>query len=269
MPSPVQRAVISQVTTEEREEVFSLAIAILTTSFPDTHSADVGHQVASWVYCQRRIPHIESILEKSEEFKIFEDGNQSFAELLVRCSWYSTLLRHLLGRRKLLIQTRYLYERENYNLAQSYVDLAVKRFTSKDTLAYASAIDLRGLIELDICHPAKALGAFEEAYKMRREILADNDLFLAASQVNIGLASTELGELEKAHDYLQQSINLRLMHNSDRIGNSYSKMASFLLRMGQVDQAEAMLKSCPSLRDFSDEGFLNTGNPRLSGYVPR
>ena len=167
----------------------------------------------------------------------------------------------------MLIQSRYLYERENYSIALSYIDVALKKFDRKNTLAYASATDLRGLINLDICHPAAALEAFEEAYKIRTEVLADKDSFLAANQVNIGLAFTELGELEKARDYLQQSINIRLMHNSDRIGNSYSNMASLLLRMGKPDEAEAMLKSCPSLKDFSDETFLKTGNPRFSGYV--
>ncbi|KAJ5124771.1 uncharacterized protein N7515_008596 [Penicillium bovifimosum] len=212
----------------------------------DEIDADVGHQVASWTYCERSLPHIESIVKKSEEFKIFENANQSFAELLLRCSWY-------------------LYERENYSIAQSYIDVALKKFASKDSLAYASATDLRGLINLDICHPAAALEAFEDAYKIRTEILGENHSFLAANQVNIGLALTELGELEKAQDYLQQSINIRLRHNSDRIGNSYSNMASLLLRMGQPDQAEAMLKSCPSLKDFSDETFLKAGNPRFSG----
>ncbi|KAJ5543129.1 hypothetical protein N7461_009132 [Penicillium sp. DV-2018c] len=242
----VQRAAIRRMSTEERENMFSLAVAILTATFPNTYSADVGHQVASWTYCERSLHHIESIVKKSEEFEIFENANQPFAELLLRCSWY-------------------LYERENYSIALPYIDVALKKFASRDSLAYASAVDLRGLISLDICHPAAALEAFEEAYKIRTEILADNHSFLAANQVNIGLALTELGELEKAQDYLQQSINIRLMHNSDRIGNSYSNMASLLLRMGQPDQAEAMLKSCPSLKDFSDETFLNTGNPRFSG----
>ena len=144
----------------------------------------------------------------------------------------------------------------------------MEKFANKDTLAYASATDLRGLINLDICNPAAALEAFEEAYRIRTKLLPTNDPFLAANQVNLGLAYTELGELEKAMDYLQKSIDIRLMHNSDRIGNSFSNMASLLLRLGKPDEAEAMLKSCPSLKDFSDETFLKTGNPRFSGYIP-
>jgi tetratricopeptide (TPR) repeat protein len=71
----------------------------------------------------------------------------------------------------LLIQSRYLYERENYSIALSYIEVALKKFSSKDSLAYASATDLQGLINLDICHPAAALEAFEEAYKIRTKLL--------------------------------------------------------------------------------------------------
>ncbi|KAL9023330.1 MAG: hypothetical protein Q9196_007270 [Gyalolechia fulgens] len=42
-------------------------------------------------------------------------------------------------------------------------------------------------------------------------------------------------------------------------------MSSLLLRMGKADEAEEMLKRCPSLKDFTDDTFLKTGNPRFSG----
>ena len=42
-------------------------------------------------------------------------------------------------------------------------------------------------------------------------------------------------------------------------------MASLLLLMGKPDEAEEMLKRCPSLQNFMDETFINTGNPRFSG----
>lgn len=144
---------------------------------------------------------------------------------------------------------------------------ALEKFSDRTSLAYASATDLHGLIELDICHPGKALESFEKAYSLRRAILAEGDVFLAANLVNLGLAYTELGDLEKAHDFLQRSIDIRLRCNSDRIGNSYSNMASLLIRMGRADDAEEMLRRCPSLKDFADETFLKTGNPRFSGYV--
>lgn len=42
-------------------------------------------------------------------------------------------------------------------------------------------------------------------------------------------------------------------------------MSSLLLRMGKPDEAEEMLQHCPSLKSFTDEIFLNSGNPRSSG----
>jgi hypothetical protein len=38
-----------------------------------------------------------------------------------------------------------------------------------------------------------------------------------------------------------------------------------LLRMGKPDEAEAMLKQCPSIKSFSDQSFLDSKDPRFSG----
>jgi hypothetical protein len=35
--------------------------------------------------------------------------------------------------------------------------------------------------------------------------------------------------------------------------------------MGRPDEAEEMLKRCPSLKEFTDETFIKSGNPRFSG----
>ncbi|PLB46258.1 TPR-like protein [Aspergillus steynii IBT 23096] len=242
----IQTAVIRRMNSVERQEIFSILVAVLLVNFPDTYSADVGHQAASWASCEKSLPHLQSLIKQNEAHCIFLKDNQAFAELLLRSSWY-------------------LYERENYSVAQSYVKISLGMFSDHKSLAYASAVDLQGLIHLDIRQPNVALEAFEEAYKLRSEILETQNVFLAASLVNIGLALTEIGRLSEAHDYLQRSIDIRLEHNSDRIGNSYSNMASLLLRMEKADEAEEMLKRCPSLKDFTDETFLKTGNPRFSG----
>lgn len=84
----IQRDVIRRMTDEERDKIFSLVVAILSANFPDTYSADIGHQVASWTSCERSLPHIESIVKQSEHFNIIQNQSQPFAELLLRCSWY-------------------------------------------------------------------------------------------------------------------------------------------------------------------------------------
>lgn len=145
------------------------------------------------------------------------------------------------------------------------VNVALETFEDRTSLAFASAVDLSGLIHLDMNCPKEALDLFNDAFKLRKQVVKHLDPLIASSLNNIALAYTEMGELEKAHRAHEEAIHLRLITRSDRIGNSYSNMSSVLLRMGKPDEAEEMLKRCPSLRDFTDETFLNTGNPRFSG----
>lgn len=121
------------------------------------------------------------------------------------------------------------------------------------------------MIDLDLCQPSLALKPFQEALEIRKKQLGPDDSFIAFSLNNIALVYTEMGNLEEAYSTHQQAIDIRLRTNSDRIGNSYSNMASLLLRMGKPEEAEDMLGRCPSLKDFTDETFLSTGNPRFSG----
>ena len=145
------------------------------------------------------------------------------------------------------------------------IQVALDSFTDKQSLVYASAIDLYGLLQLDINEAQSALEKFEVALKIREKILGTDDAFIASSLNNLGLVYTEIGDTTRAFEYHQKAIDLRLRAESDRIGNSYSNMSSTLLRMGKPNEAEEMLAWCPSLTDFNDETFLNTGNPRFSG----
>ena len=111
----------------------------------------------------------------------------------------------------------------------------------------------------------EALESFTRAMDIRSKLLVCDDGLIAASLTTLGIVHTELGNLDTSYQYHQQAIDIRLRTQSDRIGNSYSNMASLLLRMGKADEAEEMLTRCPSLKDFTDETFLKTGNPRFSG----
>lgn len=165
----------------------------------------------------------------------------------------------------MLTPDRYLYERESYTIARELIEASLDNFENKTSLAFASATDLLGLIDLDLSDPRRALLPFQNALDIRRALLGPNDPFVAASLTNLALAHTELGNLEEAYEEHTKAIELRLSRNSDRIGNSYSNMSSLLLRMSKPDEAEDMLKRCPSLQNFTDETFIKTGNPRFSG----
>ena len=145
------------------------------------------------------------------------------------------------------------------------IKAALEIFEDKNSLSYASAVDLSGLLQLDLNEPEKALIPFEKAFEIRKSLLSSTDGMIASSLTNIALAYTEMGVLDKAYAAHEEAIKIRLSTKSDRIGNSYSNMSSLLLRMQKPDEAEETLKRCPSLQDFTDETFIRTGNPRFSG----
>ncbi|KAH7304982.1 P-loop containing nucleoside triphosphate hydrolase protein [Stachybotrys elegans] len=242
----IQSSAFRRLPAEDQSKYFDTAVRLLSWGFPDTWSKDVGHQINAWKRCEKCLPHIDHLARFATKHPIQCKNPQLYAELLLRCSWY-------------------LYEREMYEVARSLAEAAVGAFDDKTTLAYASAIDLVGLIDLDLCKPALALQPFKQALDIRKARLGPSDAFIAFSLNNLALAYTELGDLEEAHRQHQEAIAIRLGTNSDRIGNSYSNMASLLLKMDKADEAEEMLARCPSLKDFTDETFLNTGNPRFSG----
>jgi tetratricopeptide (TPR) repeat protein len=242
----VQSAAQKRIDSLEAPKYFDVVVQLLCWGFPDHSNKDIGHQVASWSRCDMCLPHVNNLVHLSVSTGKQPLNRQKYADLLLRCGWY-------------------LYEREMYGIAKAIVEQAIAAFVDKASLEYASAIDLGGLVDLDLVNPGKALGAFQTALMIRKSRLADDDPFIAYSLNNIALAYTEMDELELAYETHKEAIKLRLDANSDRIGNSYSNMASLLLRMGQPDDAEEMLARCPSLKDFTDETFLNTGNPRFSG----
>ena len=155
-----------------------------------------------------------------------------------------------------MTHSRYLYEREVYEIAKSMVKAAIQTFQDQTTLAFASAIDLSGLIDLDMNEAEEALVPFRQALEIRKQRLGTKDPLIASSLNNIALSYTEMGKLSEAYTTHEEAIRIRLDNQSDRIGNSYSNMSSLLLRMGRPDEAEEMLKRCPSLKDFTDETFF-------------
>ncbi|KAI9846534.1 MAG: hypothetical protein M1837_003955 [Sclerophora amabilis] len=239
----VQVAVMKRLSPEEKVKHFDQAITLLSNGFPNTWNTVTSHQFTAWTKCELCLPHVNFLIGQSKRYKLHPSNSKKFAELLFR----------------------YLYEREHYYQAREFMQTGFEVLQEEDTLTCASASMLQGLIELDTNNVTKALTAFLEALDIREKVLDPEDAFIASSLNAISLAYTELGILDKALETGRRAIDIRLRTGSDRIGNSYSNMASTLLRMGRPDEAEEMLKRCPSLKDFTDETFLNTGNPRFSG----
>ncbi|KAJ9137354.1 TPR-like protein [Coniochaeta hoffmannii] len=242
----IQAAVIRQQNREEKEAMLQSVVGLLSWGFPDTWSKDVGHQIGAWTKCEKCLPHVLHLLEQRDRAKLPLEDPQRYGELLLRCSWY-------------------LYEREQYEIAKRMAEAAIHNFVDQTSLAFASAVDLVGLVDLDMNKPSEAMKRFNQALEIRKQQHGPGDALVASSLNNIALAHTEMGELEEAYEAHNRAIAIRLERAMDRIGNSYSNMASLLLRMGKPNEAEEMLKCCPSLKGFTDDTFLKTGNPRFSG----
>lgn len=161
---------------------------------------------------------------------------------------------------------RYLYEREWYNVARNFTYTALETFEDKTTLAFASAVDLSGLIDLDMNNPSSALIQFNTALEIRQKLVGPEDPLIASSLNNIAISYTEMGDLEKAYSTHEKALAIRLRADT-RIDNTYSNMSSLLLRMGKPNEAEDIMRKCPALKDFTDESFINTGNPRYVGNM--
>ncbi|KAL2127515.1 hypothetical protein VTI74DRAFT_10614 [Chaetomium olivicolor] len=123
--------------------------------------------------------------------------------------------KYFAGDRQYPNRAGHLYKREMYLVAREMVDQAISPFEDINTLAYASAIDLGGLVDLDIARAAHALQLFKRALEIRKSQLGPEDPFIAYSLNNISLIYTEMGELELAYETHQEATKLRF---SDRIG---------------------------------------------------
>ena len=124
---------------------------------------------------------------------------------------------------------------------------------------------LRGQIELNLHEPAQALDSFSKALRFYEQIFAADDPMIAWGHNNVGICYTELSDFENALASHKKAIKIRLVNGIERIGNSYSNMPTLYLRMGKVAEAEEYLYKCPALKDFTDETFLDTDNPRFAG----
>jgi len=266
----VQTAAIRRIENADRARYFDAVVHMLSWGFPDHASEDIGHQIATWSRCEKCLPHIYNLTTAAKQHSLKPGNQEKYANLLLRCAWFVFYSILRVGRGALAdiwFAVRYLYEREMYAIARGMVDQAISTFSDTTTLEYASAIDLGGLLDLDLAQAARALPPFKQALEIRKARLGPEDPFIAYSLNNIALAYTEMGELQLAYEAHEEATRLRLEANSDRVENSYSNWSCLLLRMGKPDDAEEMMARCRSLKGLTDEAFLATGNPRYSGNM--
>ncbi|EWC47543.1 hypothetical protein DRE_03163 [Drechslerella stenobrocha 248] len=244
----VQEAVIRTLAEPERTRFVDCTITLLSNSFPNSWGVVAGHQYPAWDKYEICLPHVIFLIQQCERWNIQPSDPKAFSELIFRMAWY-------------------LYEREQYDEARELLKRGLSYLGQEHELSQTCVLMLQGFIDLDTNRIMPALGAFTKALEIRRKLLQPNDEFIASSLNAISMAYTELGDIEKALKMGSSAIDIRLRNNSACISDSYSTMASTLLRLENIDEAEDMLRRCYDMRNLSDEAFLSTENinPRLSG----
>lgn len=161
---------------------------------------------------------------------------------------------------------RYLYEAERYSEAKKLLDVAIEITDDKSSLSYARSINLYANCCVDTNLAHKAYELYSEALRIRETSYGAEHPRVAVSHSNLGMCCTELDQIKFSEglQHLEKSLEIRMKVDPAMIGNTYSNMASLLLRMGKPNEAEKALASCPSLKDMSDETFLKLDNPRFS-----
>ncbi|KAK6527448.1 hypothetical protein TWF694_004437 [Orbilia ellipsospora] len=243
----VQEAIVRRLSSSGLNgKYIDAVIILLSNGFPNSWNTVTSHQFTAWSKCEICLPHVSFLMKQCERLKVKPSDSKAYCELIFRTAWY-------------------LYEREQYDQARDFMKQGFLHLDQTHELTYAGALMLLGLIDLDTNNMKAALDSFNKALDIRLRLLHPDDAFIASSLNALSIAYTEIGNIDDALAAGNKAIDIRLRTKSDRIGNSYSNMASTLLRMGKPDEAEEMLKRCPSLKDFTDETFLSTGNPRFSG----
>ena len=166
----IQAAVTRKLSPEDRIKYFDVTIQMLCWGFPYTWSKDIGHQKQSWQKCEMCLPHVNHIVSQREKYQIRPTDPEKFAQLLLRCCWY-------------------LYERESYNVARKFIKAALDNFQENSNLAYASAVELLGLIEMDTNFQMKAIWMKHTPTTKKRSIF---DLGLKATVLGIHTATWQV-----------------------------------------------------------------------------
>lgn len=141
--------------------------------------------------------------------------SQALADPVLRCSCYMNQAvsdLHLIK----LNPLRYLYEREYYIDALQMIQTALRSFEKDNSLAYAIAVEISVLLQLDDADAEKALQIFQFVWRIREALPGPDDAFIASSLNNMALNHTELNSFSQALPCCQKAMGIGLRTNCER-----------------------------------------------------
>ncbi|KAF2734780.1 TPR-like protein, partial [Polyplosphaeria fusca] len=246
----LQSTVLNELNASERSQLLRLSINLLTAVFPSSWADDAtGYVFKEWQRCNFCLPHAICLGKQFANEAMEEAVVHEFMELLFRAAWF-------------------LYETEGYSDYESLIKtclLILAKNNLTETISYASAINMLGLVEIDLGLPIQALAHFKQGLELRKKHSTADHWGIAVSLSNIGFAYVELGDIEKANEYHDQAMQFRRRINCRLINNSISNLASLYLRKGDPEEAERMYRTTPGMENFKDEDFICEDMPRYAG----
>ncbi len=83
---------MKRLSPEERVVYFDHVILLLSGGFPNSWNTVTGHQFKAWGKCEKCLPHVSFLIAQSKKYSLRASDSNEFAELILRCCWYASVL---------------------------------------------------------------------------------------------------------------------------------------------------------------------------------
>lgn len=167
----------------------------------------------------------------------------------------------------LLTKISYLWEREEAAAAWRFFDFGLSLDVDREGPICNPAIRLLGHIALDMARPEDALEAYFETLTLRLKLAEADSPAIADVYDSIACSYTELGNTEKAFEYLDKSVKIHEAHDPQCMARTSAVMAMTYLRAGKPDQALEALTHCWQLQGKTESQIARSKYPKHSGDI--
>ncbi|OJD34141.1 phosphorylase superfamily protein [Diplodia corticola] len=215
----VQRVRLNNVSTEEKEEAFEVALRLLARNFPKQHLG--AHLHDQWARCELFLSHVLAIDTMVHQLSPELKDPVSYIDMLCDCTWY-------------------LWEIEQYDEALGRLEQLEKLCAETigiKTLQGARILVNRGSIYARCDHLLESGACFRRALEIRQRLLPDDDQLLANSYMQVGNWYTSQGQYDQAERHLRSSIKIRDASIPGQTIISHQNLARCLQLQGKLDES--------------------------------
>lgn len=154
----------------------------------------------------------------------------------------------------------------DYQAALPYFERAVNINRAQgDSALVATALDNLAALEVRLDHMDRARSLYEEAYEVRKRVLAADHPDLARSLINMSQFEIEQGRLELGKQMLEEAVARRegLDVQQQYRGRARWKLAEVLVMLHQMKEVPKLLQL--AAEDYEQAGI--TGGPEYERFV--